>query len=482
MMLSELMPNMKLPVDLAVSGITDDSRRVNPGDLFVAVPGLTVDGRRYIGDAIDRRAAAVLCEPPMPQVDDGIPIIEVPRLSARKGEIASRFYGEPSTRMLIVAVTGTNGKTSCSQFLAAALSTAGCKCGVIGTLGFGTPGALEDAGLTTPDAIGVQSRLSMLLERGCEAVCLEASSHGLSQGRLNGTAIDVALFTNISRDHLDYHDTFGEYKNAKALLFRWQGLKGAVVNIDDPFGVELAAMTGDDVQCVTYSIEDRSADVHSDSLVFREDGFDAEVVTPWGAGAVSSALLGRFNVGNLLAVVSVLGLLEYDITDVLAAAGKLETVPGRMEAMRRPGAATVVIDYAHTPDALEKALDALKLHCRGELWCVFGCGGDRDVGKRPLMGRIAERLADHVVVTDDNPRTEPSEFIIQQIVGGMNDHEQVQIDPDRESAIRSALSAAGEHDIVLIAGKGHEDYQEVNGVRKPFSDYEVVRRILGEGH
>lgn len=476
-MLSELVPEMKMPVDVAVSGLTDDSRRVSSGCLFIAVPGMTSDGRTFIADAIERKAAAIFCEPPVPGSGYPVPVIEVAGLGEKRGEIASRFFDTPSEHMLVIGVTGTNGKTSCSHFVASALGGAGRVCGIIGTLGFGLPGGLREPGLTTPDAIELQRRLAGLLHDGCDAVCLEASSHGLAQGRLNGTAIDIGVFTNITRDHLDYHDTFTEYKRAKRMLFEWPRLKAALINLDDDFAGELTRAVADDVQVLTYSATDRSADVHCSSVEMRVDGFDMEVQTPWGNGSVSSGLLGGFNVSNLLAVISILGLLEYDITEAMALAGKLRNVPGRMDALRHPGMPLVVIDYAHTPDALEKALRALRNHCKGRLWCVMGCGGDRDKGKRPLMGGIVAALADRGIVTDDNPRSEsPAEIIKQVLAGAEGDH--VQAQPGRAEAIRMAIEGAAADDIVLIAGKGHEDYQEVDGERLPFSDYVEVEKLF----
>ena len=477
--LSELLPGTDLPVDATVSGITDNSRDVVPGSLFVAVPGLANDGRAFIGDAIARHAAAIFCEPPVPAGDFPVPVIEVSGLAALRGEIAARFFGAPSAAMLVIAVTGTNGKTSCTQFIASALCSAGKKCGIIGTLGYGLPGGMQGAGLTTPDAIGLQRRLAALREMACECVSLEASSHGLAQDRLAGTAIDVGVFTNITRDHLDYHETFADYKRAKQRLFEWPGLSAAVINLDDPFAAELVRSVDEKTKVLTYSMVDHAADVCAKSIAWRSDGFDMQVATPWGAGTVSSKLLGDFNASNVLAVISVLGFMEFGLDEVLALVSGLEKVPGRMDVMRRAGMPLVVIDYAHTPDALEKALAALRRHVAGKLWCVVGCGGDRDAGKRPLMGKIASTLADAAVITDDNPRSEPSGQIIAQIVAGA-DKSRILVEPDRAAAIALAIGEASEDDLVLIAGKGHEDYQEVSGKRVPFSDFAEVERIFGQ--
>jgi UDP-N-acetylmuramoyl-L-alanyl-D-glutamate--2,6-diaminopimelate ligase len=479
-MLSELIPDIAIPLDLVVNGITDDSRRVEPGDLFIATQGLSNDGRNFIPEAIAKSAAAVFCEPPAPMQTRDLPIVEVPGLGVCKGEIASRFYGMPSEQMLVVAVTGTNGKTSCSQFIAMALNAIGRKCGVIGTLGSGIPNELEDPGLTTPDAISLQAKLASLLADQCDSVTIEASSHGLSQGRLNGTGIDIAVFTNISRDHLDYHDTFGDYKRAKQSLFKWPGLKGAIINLDDDYAEDIIKSLASDVRVITYGAQNRAADVHCESLLFRSDGFEANVVTPWGEGEVSANLLGDFNVNNLLVVLAVLGVLEKDMTVAMALVGQLPTVPGRMEILRQTGFPLVVIDYAHTPDALEKALMALRRHCIGKLWCVVGCGGDRDRGKRPQMGKIVAGVADKGVITDDNPRSEPSGKIIEDILAEVDDLSNIHIEPDRATAIEYALGQAGPDDIVLIAGKGHEEYQIVGGKRHVFSDQAEVRKHFGE--
>ncbi|XOV87297.1 MAG: UDP-N-acetylmuramoyl-L-alanyl-D-glutamate--2,6-diaminopimelate ligase [Pseudomonadota bacterium] len=468
--------------DLEIRHITGDSREVRPGSLFLAMPGISSDGRDYIADAINRGATAIFCEAPAPELAmTAVPVIEVEDLASLRGVIASRFFGEPSTAMTVIAVTGTNGKTSCSHFIAQAINLAGRHCGVVGTLGFGVPPSLRNPGLTTPDAIQLQSILATLQNEGTDSVCMEASSHGLAQGRVTGTKVDIAVLTNLTRDHLDYHRSFSDYKAAKRILFELPGLRSVILNLDDEFGRELAVGLSGDVRILTYSQKDGAADVYCDSVVFREDGFDLEVVSPWGAEAVSSPLLGEFNVANLLATLCVLGLLGTEFPQACRIAGSLPTVRGRMEACREPGFPVVVIDYAHTPDALEKALVSLRPHTRGELWCVVGCGGDRDSGKRPLMGQVASRNADRAVFTNDNPRTEDPEAIIGEMLKGVEDRQRVQVLPDRRRAIRTALLGGGEHDVVLVAGKGHEDYQEISGIRYPFSDHGEVEQIFAEG-
>ncbi|MCB1694335.1 MAG: UDP-N-acetylmuramoyl-L-alanyl-D-glutamate--2,6-diaminopimelate ligase, partial [Pseudomonadales bacterium] len=398
--------------------------------------------------------------------------------SRRKGVIASRFFGRPSDRLHVIAVTGTNGKTSCSHFVASMLNGLGRSCGVMGTLGFGLPGALAEPGLTTPGAIDLQSRLAALVAAGCDSVCLEASSHGLHQGRLEGTRIAISIFTNITRDHLDYHETFSDYKAAKRTLFHWSGLQSAVINVDDDFGRELAQTLPAEVRVLTFSTRDTAADVYASSISYRADGFVADIVTPWGTGEIDSGLLGEFNVSNLLSAVTVAGLMGYDVADVTRVAGTIETTPGRMDALRSPGRPLVVIDYAHTPDALEKALHAARQHCRGRLVGVVGCGGDRDRGKRPMMGRILAAEADTGIVTDDNPRFESSRDIIDEILEGIEERSNITVEPDRRRAIRLAIEGAGEDDVVVIAGKGHEPYQEIRGEKLPYSDYDEVKRIF----
>ncbi len=477
--MSELVPELELTNDIDVSHLTDDSREVRNGTLFLAVPGLQVDGRSFVRDAAKQGAVAVLSEAPAPDVDMPIPMFEVDGLAQRRGEIASRYFGSPSEHLMVVAVTGTNGKTSCSHFIAQALAAAGNKCGVMGTLGFGFPDDMASPGLTTPGAIEVQRRLASIRERGADSVALEASSHGLEQGRLEGTRINVAVFTNITRDHLDYHETFAAYKRAKRRLFEWRALDAAVLNLDDPVSEEYARATGAPT-VLRYSVSQKTADVHCDSIGYRPDGFDAEVVTPWGNGLISSALLGEFNVSNLLAAVTVLGLAGHDISDICDWAGDIDGAAGRMDLLSVSGAPSVVIDYAHTPDALEKALKALNRHKTGRLICIVGCGGDRDVGKRPLMGALAAELADEALLTSDNPRSEDPSAIIDDMLAGVDDNAAVRSIVDRSEAIRFALREAQAGDIVLVAGKGHEDYQDINGERIPYSDYVEVEKCLEE--
>jgi UDP-N-acetylmuramoyl-L-alanyl-D-glutamate--2,6-diaminopimelate ligase len=473
-MLSQLLPDINLKADVVVTGICEDSRQVGAGDLFLATSGLHHDGRDHVEEAM-AKAAAALCEAPFES--DHELVVVVDELTSLKGHIASRFYGDPSSQLLVIGITGTNGKTSVSHFAAQALTALSKKCGVIGTLGYGFPGNLQEAGLTTPAAVDIQRQLAKLIEQAAKAVAIETSSHGLVQGRLNGTKINIGLFTNISRDHLDYHGTFSDYRAAKQRLFEWPELQAAIVNADDEFGRGIPAILRQEIQVVSYSVEDSSASVFCRGINYSLDGFEADLVTPWGSGLLRCKLLGEFNVSNVLGVVSLLGLLGYEFSKILSAVAGLKNVLGRMDALAHPGMPLVVIDYAHTPDALAKALKALRVHCQAELWCVFGCGGDRDKGKRAEMGRVATDLADHSIVTDDNPRSENSAAIIQDIIAGTSPGRDVIVESDRSLAIHCALQKAKLGDIILIAGKGHEDYQEISGQRLKYSDYTEVEKF-----
>lgn len=471
--------------EAGVQGIALDSRRVSAGEVFAAYPGERLDGRKYIAQAIEAGAGAVLWERAgfewRPEWK--IPHFPVENLRDKIGEIAAKVYGDPSRRMWTIGITGTNGKTSCSHWLGQCFSGLGRKTAVVGTLGNGFPGALAASVNTTPDAVSLHRLLRDYLDQGAQCAAMEVSSHGLAQGRVNGIHFDVAMLTNLSRDHLDYHGDMATYAAAKAGLFAWPDLKYAVLNLDDPFGVELAAKLGcSGVQVVGYSLDGNQAGghfaVHARELVADAAGIRFQAVTPWGKASIESALLGRFNAANLLAVLSVLLVSGVKLDDAVRELKKVEAVAGRLQRLGGNGRPLVIVDYAHTPDAMEKVLGTLReiLGDGGRLICVFGCGGDRDRGKRPLMGEVASRLADGVFVTSDNPRGEEPGAIIEDIVAGMGAN--YHVDEDRAAAIDAAVSTARPGDIVLIAGKGHEDYQEIKGVRLPFSDVEVVRRVL----
>lgn len=483
--ISELLPDLA-GQDAVVSGIQIDSRRVAKGDLFIAVPGLTTDGRKFISAALHAGAAAVLYEAAAGRYEEdggqipqsSVPILAVAGLGARIGPIASSFFDHPSRDMRIVAVTGTNGKTSCCHYIAGTLSTLGDDCGIVGTLGWGRQDSLTPLSMTTPDAPDLQAIFHSLKQQSISSVAIEASSHGLAQGRLQGVSIDTAVFTNLTRDHLDYHEDLKDYQAAKRKLFEMESLSVAVVNIDDAYGRQLHQQLNHGLQKLSYSMTDAVADVYCEHASFETTGMKAEVRSPWGKGTLDSSLYGQFNLQNLLAVVCVLGAEEKDFKRILEAISALTNVKGRMERIESDRFATVVIDYAHTPDALMNALQSVKNHCAGELWCVFGCGGDRDRGKRHQMGRIAERLADWIVITDDNPRSEPSADIASDILKGISDASKAQVIQDRSQAIRYALANASSRDLVLIAGKGHEDYQVIGTQSVYFSDHDQVGQIL----
>jgi UDP-N-acetylmuramoyl-L-alanyl-D-glutamate--2,6-diaminopimelate ligase len=462
-----------------IGGLAIDSRKTKPGDVFLAYPGHRADGRAHIPQAIAAGASAVLWDSRGFRWDAAwrVPNLGVPDLRSHLGEIAGRFFGNPSRHVWLAGVTGTNGKTSCSHWIAQSLTRLGRKTAVIGTLGSGFPGELDAAGNTTPDAITLQSQLAGLRARGATGCAMEVSSHGIEQGRINGVEFDVALFTNLSRDHLDYHKTMEDYGATKARLFGWPQLKHAVVNVDDRFGNELAqSIDRSRINVLGYGFGKGEIAGHRLDLSTR--GLKLEITTPWGAAHLTSQLIGGFNAANLLGALGVLMTAEVSLQDAVDALALVEPVPGRLQMVRLPKAPLVVVDYAHTPDALEKVLQTLRdlLPVGAKLHCVFGCGGDRDPGKRPLMGEVATRLSDRVIITSDNPRSEKPCAIIDDIVAGA--HPNYEIETDRTGAIFKALQSAAPDDVVLIAGKGHETYQEIGKQRLPFDDVQVAREML----
>ena len=476
---------------LAVTGLALDSRRVRPGDVFLALAGRRSHGMEYADAAIAAGAAAVLWETgeaapaaaglAWRQAPDGrrVPLVPVAGLSARAGLLADHFYGRPSADLFVAGVTGTNGKTTVTQLVAAAMGEGAC--GVVGTLGHGLPPALEPSGHTTPDPVTLHRWLAQMREAGARAVAMEVSSHALDQDRAAGVRFDCAVLTNLTHDHLDYHGDMAAYQAAKGRLFRVPGLRHAVVNTDDPFGRRLLCMLPPGVEPVTYGLGTEAAlpTLYGHGLRADETGLRLEVDTAWGTGTLVSPLLGRFNAANLLAALGVLLLSGMPLAEALERLGRVRGVPGRMECFGGGDRPLVVVDYAHTPDALHNVLAALRHHCRGRLWCVFGCGGERDRAKRPRMGAIAERLADHVVLTDDNPRGEDPVSIIEEIQSGMADPDAAYVERDRGRAIARAVAGARPGDVVLVAGKGHEDYQLAGGERRPFSDPAQVKKALG---
>ncbi|WP_028696614.1 UDP-N-acetylmuramoyl-L-alanyl-D-glutamate--2,6-diaminopimelate ligase [Pseudomonas cremoricolorata] len=473
--------------DPLIRELTLDSRQVRPGDLFLAVPGAQLDGRQHIADALSRGAAAVAYEEQdatvLPLTD--VPLIPVRGLIAQLSEIAGRFYGEPSRQLEMVGVTGTNGKTSVTQLLAQALDLLGQRCGLIGTLGTGFHGDLQSGRLTTPDPIAVQSTLNDLKKAGARAVAMEVSSHALEQGRVAALAFDIAVLTNLSRDHLDYHGSMQAYAAAKAKLFAWPSLRCQVVNLDDAFGRELAEAFAarPSTECVetrliSYSLEHPEASLYCREALFSDDGVQALLVTAQGERTLRSQLLGRFNLSNMLAAVATLLALDYALDEILQVVPQLQGPVGRMQRLGGGDKPLVVVDYAHTPDALEKVLTALRPHARGKLLCLFGCGGDRDRGKRPLMAQVAESLADQVLVTDDNPRSEDPAQIFADIRPGFARASEALFVPGRGAAIAQLIAQAGVDDVVVLAGKGHEDYQEIAGQRHAFSDLAEADKAL----
>lgn len=464
------------------SGVADDSRQVRPGDLFLAYPGDLADGRRYIANAIGRGACAVLWQAGGDFAWDSawrVPNLEAAGLRQLAGPLAHRVYGFPSEALSLVAVTGTNGKTTVSQWVARAHPR---RCAVIGTLGAGFPGELEETGFTTPEAATLMRCLADFRRREALACALEASSIGIEEGRMNGLKVDVAVFTNFTRDHLDYHGSMEAYAAAKEKLFAWPRLRLAVVNLDDELGLRLAAGTSA-VRVLGYTVgdghRDRMGVVRAENLVATPAGGQRfTLVAPNGKAQVETEVVGRYNVSNLLAVAAVLIDAGLSASECARRLSRLQAPAGRMEKLGGQGEPLVVVDYSHTPDALENALGTLREVAAGRggrLVAVFGCGGDRDRGKRPLMGEVAVRLADRVILTSDNPRCEDPESILADIRGGAPAAETI---ADRAAAIRSAIRCAAGEDVVLLAGKGHEPYQEIAGVRHPFSDLEQARAAL----
>ena len=470
-------------LDRMVTAVCDDSRAVAPGAVFFARRGLRVDGGRFAACAISSGAAAVVTEggPAPVRLDAGAVVVTVPDVPGALGHAASRFFADPSERLSVAAVTGTNGKTSVTHLVARAC---GERCAVMGTLGAGPPGRLETLALTTPGPIEIHRRLAALRDAGADTLAMEVSSHALDQRRIEGVRVDTAVFTNLSRDHLDYHPDMDTYARAKASLFEVPGLAHAVVNVDDRFGRELIGTIPAGVESVGLTISDgRSATaaipVVEGRVVEETRGLSLHVATPWGSGALATGLLGRFNACNLLAAVAVACLHGHRLDAVLRRLRGAEPLAGRMQRLGGGSHPLVVVDYSHTPDALRNALAALRPRCAGTLWCVFGCGGERDRGKRPQMAEVAERDADRVVVTDDNPRGEDGDAIVSEIMEGFVRPDAVRIERDRARAIHEAVTGARAGDVVLVAGKGHETIQERDGARLPFSDVASARHALG---
>lgn len=491
--LSELLAGIaEVPagMDIQVRGVETDSRRLQPGAAFLACT--SHDGRRhgldYLEQAIARKPAALLWEPAGERQPDhkfDLPALAVADLTRHVSELAARSFGHPSSAMQVVGVTGTDGKTSVAHLLAQAWSKLGGRCGYLGTLGYGELTQLDAATHTTPDSVALQRWLADMHAAGVDSIAMEVSSHALDQHRVDGVAFDVALLTNLGRDHLDYHGNEADYHAAKRRLFEMPGLSAAVLNQDDAGGAAwLTSLQGLDLRRVAYGT---AAAPHPDAdehvlgdIDVTAGGLMLRIRSSYGDGELQSRLLGRFNGMNLLAALTVLLQREVPMDRALAVLAELEPVPGRMQVVGEPDAdqPLVVVDYAHTPQALEQALRTLREHCGGRLICVFGCGGDRDRGKRPLMAAAAEALADELFVTDDNPRSEKPQQIVDEILAGLSPDAKVTVEHDRRAAIGQAIAAAGPEDIVLVAGKGHEDYQLIGDQRLDFDDRVVVQQVL----
>jgi UDP-N-acetylmuramoyl-L-alanyl-D-glutamate--2,6-diaminopimelate ligase len=481
---------LAVPPGITVSDVTLDSRAVTPGALFLAARGRSHNAVRFAAQAAGRGARAVLYQEDeaggsdAPQLGAGTFVAALPHLAECAGIIADRFFGAPSQQLTVAGITGTNGKTTCAWLLAQALPVCGRPAAYMGTLGFGRPPHLTPTVHTTPDAVSVHRQLAALRALGAECVCMEVSSHALDQARVNGVRFDTAAFTNLTRDHLDYHGSMEAYGAAKARLFGFPGLAHRIINIDDPFGAALAAQALPAPLVVTTRTAARppaARFVRGARVTPDPAGLLIGIESSWGNAELAVRLIGEFNVDNALTVLAVLLAWELPLAQAVRALAACRPASGRMEMFGGRGLTPLaIVDYAHTPDALQKTLRAARLHCRGQLRVVFGCGGDRDAGKRPLMGRIAAELADELIVTDDNPRTEDPAHIVAGILAGIAQRAPLVVEHDRGLAIRLALERSGADDVVLVAGKGHEDYQVYGTTRRPFRDQAVVMDALRE--
>jgi UDP-N-acetylmuramoyl-L-alanyl-D-glutamate--2,6-diaminopimelate ligase len=481
---------LRVPADVLVNDLTLDSRAVAPGTLFLALKGRTHHGLKFAEQAASRGARAILYEDSLdavvPNLGAGVFVAAVPRLSQRASSIADRFFGAPSQALTMAGITGTNGKTTCAWLLAQALQFCGRPAAYMGTLGYGRPPTVTATEHTTSDAVSVQRHLAALRNLGAECVSMEVSSHALDQDRVAAVRFNTAAFTNLTRDHLDYHGTMEAYGAAKARLFAWPSLVNRVINVDDAFGLQLASqpsssrlvITTQKGTAVTGSLA-RAEYVRASRVTPDPAGLMIGVDSSWGPGVLTVRLIGEFNVDNVLTVLAVLLAWNIPMSQAIRALERCRAATGRMEMFGGRGLTPLaIVDYAHTPDALAKALGAARLHCRGQLRVVFGCGGDRDAGKRPLMGRIAAELADDIIVTDDNPRTEDPARIVADIMAGVAGGAPVIVEHNRAMAIRMALQRSSSDDVVLVAGKGHEDYQIYGKERRPFVDQAIVTAAL----
>ena len=473
-----------------------DSRHIEKGDTFVAVAGFQMDGRQFIESAFEKGAALVIADADQNEkwiealsANESIDqekVIWVSNLKENLSLLASNYFEHPSHSLKVIGVTGTNGKTSCSFMIAKALQQLHFECYLLGTLGLGQSTKLQATENTTADAITMQAVLAQAVSAGAQFASMEISSHGIHQGRANAVKLDTAIFTNLTRDHLDYHGTMENYGEAKRQLFLTKGLKNAVINMDDRFGRKLSK--DEEITAtkwlVTTKLPTSGSNLNrwiwAENIDYSLNGIHAKVYTPWGSGELESSLIGEFNLSNLLMVIASLGHVFNDVAPVLRAVKRIKSAPGRMEKIGNKNTPLAIVDYAHTPDALEQTLLTIREHCVGMIWCVFGCGGDRDPGKRPLMARIAEKLGNKIVVTNDNPRTESEENIKNDIFQGFRKPEKATFIADRREAIDYALRKANPGDAVLIAGKGHEDYQIIGNEKFHLSDIEIAEEIIDE--
>jgi len=497
--LAELLPEYALgkAAAIVVRHLCLDSRQLKTGDAFIALSGTQVDGRQFIAKAIEAGAAAILVEADKnwQGIDwlGAVPVIAIDALPENISAIAGRFYNNPSKSMPIIGITGTNGKTTCSLLVAQLFARLQKMAGVIGTIGYGLLNAsaatslsqqinsLTSTGLTTPDPIALQRILRELNNDGAAVVAMEVSSHSLQQKRVAGVQFTTAIFTNLTQDHLDYHGDLQSYGNAKAQLLQMPMLQTAIINLDDAWAKSLAQKAPANVQVLRYSVKDPSADVYVKDVQLHPSGISATLISPWGQGTISSSLLGLFNLSNLLAVIASVCVQGVALDVVLSLIPSLHAAPGRMQLIALDDQSAdiqIIVDYAHTPDALENTLNAIHEHKAGRIWTVFGCGGNRDKTKRPQMGRIAEKLSDCVIVTNDNPRAEDPAAIAAEVVRGMKNPNGCLVIADRAQAIDFAVQQAKAGDIVLIAGKGHEDYQIFATQTIPFSDIKQARLSL----
>jgi len=485
MSLSDLLSAVSIEFDgggsILLSNLTDDSRRVEKGSVFFAYPGESSDGREHIQQAVSAGAAAVICEAKgfdeaLSGADQAVPVIPILGLRGSVGHFASHFYQQPSTELQVFGVTGTNGKTTCCYLLTQALSKLGLKAAMIGTIGTGYLSELSYSGLTTPGPIEVQRLLAQWRDEGCTQVCMEVSSHALDQGRVAGIHFYASLFTNLSHDHLDYHGDMNSYADAKAKLFVDYASEVAIINADDELGDRLIGSTTADF-IASYGT---AGDVSIGELNLKTSGMIILVETSGVEFEVATSLIGRINTPNILLLITTLLALSVSVEDIQAIVSELNPAPGRMELYSQVDTARVVVDFAHTPDALEKALQSVREHCRGQLWCVFGCGGDRDRAKRAVMGAAASKYADQVIITNDNPRSEQPSQIAEEILAGVDIDKiaAAEVILDRASAIQSAIERAGIDDWVLIAGRGHEHLQKIGEQTIPFSDRDHVSKIM----